>query len=66
MTRDQPDRVSESAKQDSFLERIEETMRKIMETQSQQQDQIRDLASNQKRERDLQPPEWFLRWKMTN
>ena len=46
----------------SFLERLEATIRSLEERQTQTQDQIKEIVLTQKREKELQPPEWFLRW----
>ena len=46
----------------SFLERLEATIRNLEERQSQTQEQIKEMVITQKREKELQPPAWFLRW----
>ena len=48
-----------------FLDRLETTIMNIQQRQAQQQEQMEQMILAQKREKELQPPEWFLRWKMT-
>ena len=46
----------------SFLEKMEQTMRTFQANQEKQQDQIMALIKSQGRERELSPPDWFLRY----
>ena len=48
----------------SFLDKIQKTSMELKVSQASQQEQIKDLLLSQKRHRNLQPPEWFLRLKM--
>ena len=48
---------------DPFLESILSSIKEIQKEQKDQQAMIISLLEDQKRQKDLSPPEWFQRWR---